>query len=582
MTSVATVHEDSTIPPRKTMDSLPSQGASAGLTASPITQSSDFGDYELLKEIARGGMGVVFLARQKLLNRLVALKMILGGGFATEEEIRRFLAEAESAASLNHPGIVRIFEVGCEHDQHFFSMEFIEGKSLAERLAAGPFVPKEAAEIIAATCDAIEFAHSNGIVHRDLKPANVIVDEMGAPHITDFGLARRDNVSLDTEVGELLGTVSYMPPEQAAGNLDQIGPRSDIYSLGATLYSLLAGHPPFHSPVVADTIMQVINLEPVPLRKLNDCTPQDLETICAKCLEKSPARRYGAAAELGNDLRRFLRNEPILARPAGSWTRLLKWTQRNPRVALLAFTLIAAIVALFAATLMYNTQLSEQRRQAQAAERQALELMELSSSLLSRLEHRRSANSSLQLGRASSFGQLCSTAFQLAQADDRESVRELLGQFTAEVDFFREQLNEPLNSIVVAIEVAANGWNSGPPPEELCNKVASLTAACQTFWSESATVEGTADVVRGLVAARVAQSAQLIITCSDRAACQSAIDRFSILATGTTSVVGLTDLQTTCLNVTAELNRWENGPPPPAVLESAKRARDLALVESNR
>lgn len=581
MTLSAAVHEDSTIPPSKLSGDQVLRHSATEPDTSLDSLPPDFGDYELLQEIARGGMGVVFLARQKQLNRVVALKMILAGGFATEDEIRRFLAEAESAASLNHPGIVQIFEVGCVQGQHFFSMEYVAGKSLAERLTTGPLMPQEAAQIIATACDAVEFAHSNGIVHRDLKPANVIVDETGNPHITDFGLARRDNVSLDTEVGELMGTVSYVPPEQASGEVDSVGPLSDIYSLGATLYSLIAGHPPFHSPSVADTIMQVINQEPVPLRKLNSSTPRDLETICEKCLEKSPARRYPSAASLAEDLRRYLGNEPIFARPTSSLTRLTKWTQRNPRVAALAITLMAALFALYVTMLMYNTQLAAERRRAQQSERQALLLMDLRSTLVSRLQERRASNSSVLIDHATELGRLCAVASKLAEADSNEAANEQFRQFEKEAGITSRYSDEMIDAQVNAVRIAASNWESGgAAPGTLSRAVKQLVDACNTSWERSADTDGATETVRKLIAANVAQSAQLILTSPDQPACQPAIKRYSLLATGIVPTVGLFRLQKHCLMLLTELKEWKNGPPPSAVIDFAERVRDLALVES--
>lgn len=583
MTLATAVHDDSTIPPRKSSGNELLHDAVAESDVRLESLPSDFGDYELLQEIARGGMGVVFLARQKRLNRIVALKMILTGGFATEDEIRRFLAEAESAASLNHPGIVQIFEVGCVQGQHFFSMEFVDGKSLAERLSTGPLKPQEAAQIIANACDAIEFAHSNGIVHRDLKPANVIVDEAGKPHITDFGLARRDNVSLDTEVGELMGTVSYIPPEQASGEVDRVGPLSDIYSLGATLYSLVVGHPPFHSSSVADTIMQVINQEPVPLRKLNSGIPRDMETICEKCLEKSPARRYSSAGSLAEDLRRYLGNEPILARPTSSLTRFTKWTQRNPRVAALAITLMAALVALYVTMLMYNTQLAAERRRAQQSERQALLLMDLRSTLVSRLQERSASNSSILIDRATELGRLCAGASKLAEADSNEAANEQFRQFEKEAGITSRYSDEMIDAQVKAVRIAVSNWEPGESaPGTLSRAVERLVDACNTSWERSADTDGASETVRRLIAANVAQSAQLILTSPDQPACQPAIKRYSLLATGIVPTVGLFHLQKDCLMLLTELKEWKNGPPPSAVIDSAERVRDLALVESTK
>ncbi len=299
-----------------------------------------FGDYELLDEIARGGMGVVFKARQVNLNRVVALKMILAGQLAHDSDVKRFYAEAEAAASLDHPGIVPIFEIGQHDGQHYFSMAFVEGESLAKKVANGPLPPRDAAQLVKQVSEAVEYAHAKGIIHRDLKPANVLLDSQGQPKVTDFGLAKQTQGDSGlTGTGQILGTPSYMPPEQAAGKLEQIGPHSDVYSLGALLYCLVTGRPPFQAASPTDTLLQVLNQEPVAPRQLNPQVPLDLETIALKCLEKEPARRYVRASDVADELARFLRGEPILARPVGWIERQWRWCKRNPLVA----GLIAAI-----------------------------------------------------------------------------------------------------------------------------------------------------------------------------------------------------------------------------------------------
>jgi len=305
-----------------------------------------FGDYELIRKVAQGGMGVVFQARQKTLNRLVALKMILAGRLATAAEVQRFRAEAEAAAQLDHPGIVPIYEVGEHAGQHYFSMGYVDGDSLAAKVKDGPLPPREAAGLIEQVARALDYAHGRGIIHRDLKPANILLDRDGQPKITDFGLARMAaSESHLTVSGQVVGTPSYMPPEQAAGKSDQIGTATDVYALGATLYCLLTGRPPFQAASVVETLKQVLEQEPVPPRQLNTAVPRDLETICLKCLQKEPARRYASALALGADLAHYLAGEPIRARPVGRVERGWRWCRRNPVVA----GLIAAVLLLFVA-----------------------------------------------------------------------------------------------------------------------------------------------------------------------------------------------------------------------------------------
>lgn len=289
-----------------------------------------FARYELLGEIARGGMGVVYRARQVGLDRTVALKMILGGHLAAPEDVRRFQAEAQAAAGLRHPNIVAIHEVGEHEGQHYFSMDYIEGRSLAMAARERPFTPGQAARCVQAIAGAVQYAHEHGVLHRDLKPSNVLLDAAEQPHVTDFGLARRIEGGGElTLTGQVLGTPGYMAPEQAAGQGERLGPATDVYGLGAILYELLTGRPPFGAATVHETIQQVLGAEPVSPRLLNPSVPRDLETICLKCLEKEPGRRYASAQALGRDLGRHLNDEPIEALPPSTVYRARKFVRRH-------------------------------------------------------------------------------------------------------------------------------------------------------------------------------------------------------------------------------------------------------------
>ncbi len=316
----------------------PSERTASGGTAWLAEPHSGerFGDYELLEVIGRGGMGVVFKARQISLNRICAVKMILAGRFASREDIQRFYAEAQAAGKVDHPNIVTIYQVGEIDGRHFFSMDLIEGPNLADLCANGPMEPRRAARYLETVARAVDVAHRQGILHRDLKPANILIDVGDRPCVTDFGLAKHLEADFElTSTGIAIGTPSYMPPEQATGQWDQLGPASDVYSLGAILYVLLTGQPPFRASTALDTIYAVVHNEPRRPRELNPSADVDLETICLKCLEKDPAKRYATAEELADDLARYLRGEPIQARPIGRVRRLVYWTLGIPIVAAL-------------------------------------------------------------------------------------------------------------------------------------------------------------------------------------------------------------------------------------------------------
>ncbi|MCH7687286.1 MAG: protein kinase, partial [Planctomycetes bacterium] len=306
-----------------------------------------FGNYELLGEIARGAMGVVFKARQLNPKRIVAVKMILTGQLAGEEEIRRFHAEAENAGCLKHANIVTIYESGELEGQHYFSMDYIEGQSLADLIQEKPLKMEEAARFARIIAEAIQYAHTQGVLHRDMKPSNVLIDAEGQPHVTDFGIAKQvQNESHMTASGAAMGTPSYMPPEQAKGDLEALGPTCDVYSLGALLYHLVTGRPPFLARSPMETMMQVLHNEPASPRVLNPEVDRDLETICLKCLEKEPHRRYASAQDLADDLARYQRHEPIVARPISTPARLRKWCRRNPGVAFFSATTFLSLVAI--------------------------------------------------------------------------------------------------------------------------------------------------------------------------------------------------------------------------------------------
>jgi eukaryotic-like serine/threonine-protein kinase len=323
--------------------------------------------YEILDQLGRGGMGVVYRARQVGLDRLVALKMILAGAHARPKDLERFRGEAQAVARFQHPNIVQIFEVGESGGLPYFSLELVDGGTLAAKIAREPQPPRFAAEIVESLARAMQYAHERGVVHRDLKPANVLLAVDGTPKVTDFGLAKRlEQDSGQTQAGAVLGTPSYMAPEQALGDTAKVGPPADVYALGAILYDLLTGRPPFAGTSVLDTLEMVRTREPVPPGDLAAKLPRDLETICLKCLHKEPERRYAGAGELADDLRRYLDGIPILARPVGAVERSWRWAKRNPWVAGLGSATAILVLAVAVITTVLSVRLNARKNEAEA------------------------------------------------------------------------------------------------------------------------------------------------------------------------------------------------------------------------
>ena len=413
----------------------------------PGQQLSYVGNYELLEEIARGGMGVVYKARQTTLGRIVAVKMIVSGRLASEQDVKRFQVEAQAAAGLQHPNIVSIHEVGKHEGWHYFSMDYVEGRDLSKILRENLLSAKQAATYVRQMAEAIHYAHQQGILHRDLKPSNILIDDHDQVRITDFGLAMRVESGSDlTRTGQIVGTPSYMPPEQAQGKRSLIGPRSDVYSLGAVLYECLTGRPPFRSDTVVETIQQVINVEAASPRMLNPSVSRDLETICLKCMEKEADGRFHTAQSLADDLGRFLRGEPIYARSISRPSRVWRWCKRNPLVARLTVAMIMLLLGIASLTTLGYLRESKLRDVAEIASKKTeqsnreLKMEQDSSSLLRNdvveLEERRNElNMSLEAGNAKlSLGEekLLETYLQLARAAWRADNIELADYYLNE------------------------------------------------------------------------------------------------------------------------------------------------------
>jgi serine/threonine protein kinase len=313
----------------------------------PVITITELGGFHIETEIGRGGMGVVYKAWQRELGRPVALKMILAGELASGDHLERFRNETRALANVHHANIVSIYEAGQIEGRPYFAMQYVEGPTLSQRLKQGRMDPESAARLIASVAHAVGHLHGHGVIHRDIKPSNILIDGKGTPYVTDFGLAKiLTGDSQHTASGAIVGTPCYMSPEQAGGKSKHVGPKSDVYGLGAVLYECLVGRPPFREETPLDTLVQVIEGEPEEPRSIDPSIPRDLELICMKCLEKSPDSRYESAEALADDLDRWLAGDPIEARPATPWNRLARWTRREPALVWrLVMLLVCAIIA---------------------------------------------------------------------------------------------------------------------------------------------------------------------------------------------------------------------------------------------
>jgi len=408
--------------------------------------------FEIERELGRGGMGVVYLARQVELNRLVALKMILSGIHAGPQELTRFRTEARAAAQLQHPNIVQIYDVGEAEGRPYLALEYVPGGSLAARLQGQPWSPRDAARLLEILARAIQHAHSRGVIHRDLKPANILLANDPTvkpaeaklrtssallppltPKITDFGLAKHlsdeEKPTGPTRSGAVVGTPSYIAPEQASGKTRRVGPAADVYSLGAILYELLTGRPPFRGETALDTVLQVLTDDPVPPRQLQPKIPRDLETICLKCLEKDPRKRYHTALDLAEDLHRFREGLPIQARPTAAWQRAWKWAKRKPALTLLILGAISAVIVGFAISVKVNIELQAAADRERELARQADLQRQIAEQQRQRAQEekaraddlRRQAETEALLARRSNYALQLAQVFALSEQDPRQA-----------------------------------------------------------------------------------------------------------------------------------------------------------------
>jgi WD40 repeat protein len=433
--------------------------------------------YEVLDELGRGGMGLVYRARQVRLDRVVALKVLLAGAHANAQERARFRAEAEAVARLQHPNIVQIYEVGEEEGRPYLALEYVEGGSLADKLRGTPLPARQAAELADTLARAVHAAHLRGVVHRDLKPANVLLTADGTPKVVDFGLAKRlDGVTLHTQTGAVLGTPDFMAPEQAEGK--GVGPAADVHALGALLYQMLTGRPPFLAANALDTLLRVRLEEPVPPSVLQPRTPRDLATICLKCLRKEPHKRYASALALADDLRRFLNGEPIQARPVSRGERLWRWCQRNPWLAGLSASVLALLVVLAVGATGAAIWLDRERNDAVASQKRA--------EAAERDKTEKLWQSYLDRARAGRFSRLRGQRF-----DSLEAVRA-----AAAIRYDLQLRNEAIACLALAdLRPAPPGTPFARPPRVLTAAFGQASALDPTRW-QRATAEGNVVVVR--------------------------------------------------------------------------------------
>ena len=582
-------------PLRKNIDDLESMLKLLGETASeseahlsdqtlpyqPRTQQSAdlpiISGYEIASEIGRGGMGVVYRARQSGLNREVAIKMILGDGFGSDfdrSRLHRFQIEAEAVARVSHPGIVQIYEVGNSNGRPFLVLEYCGNGSLAKRLEGTPLHPRQAAKLCETLARAIDVAHRTGIVHRDLKPANILFAADNAPKIGDFGLARLfDSADDQTRSGAILGTPSYMPPEQALGT--RVSPASDIYALGAILYECLTGRPPFKGTTLLETLEQVRVQEPVPPRTLNGKVTRDLETICLKCLRKEPAKRYETALALADDLRRFLNDMPIVARPVGRIERGLKWVKRDPLAA--ALTLLV-FLSMGLGTTISVVKYRDAEHERGAAERALadgnVQRVAAEQARSDENEARIRADEALAQNRQRlalnlflSYSRLCGSASRIANAKSWEEGQLARRDLQRMAEWLPMEDPKVKQTLVKFVESLAD-WKEGTPPRDVKQISLELARACRSWWLDSIGNEMPALVqeTQKHMYSRICRVATELTTTMNRESGQFAQQEFWEMYWGELAIVESDSVATQMSRIGSVLEIWQPGSPPPAEL----------------
>ena len=528
-----------------------------------------FDGYELLDEIARGGMGIVYRAHQKALDRTVALKTVITGRFTSDEAMQLFQTEAKAAGQLNHPGIVPVYDVGECHGVHYFSMPLIEGVSLTDRIMRGPLDPDEAARVMKTVAQTIHFTHQHNIVHRDLKPGNILIDAYDQPLIMDFGIAQKiDDRHTPGDVDTLMGTAEYMSPEQASG--EPTGPLADVYSLGATLYCLLTGRPPFQSHNTLDTLLAVLQSNPVPPRRLNQRIPRDLELICLKCMEKRPQDRYQSAQDFAEELHRFLEGEPVLVHPVGNIGTFLRWMRRKPRSAAIASGLVACFTATLAISVYYNFQLNQQRSIAEKAQRAAETARwtaELSEERVRRLqavtqtlleELASTKNGVSHALEYSSLGEISLSAARLARATQQPQRDMALQAFQTARNNLNEAQQTQLNLLLDRIEENASTVNT----ESEATGVDELIARTRELWLETTeNAPGVRQQIRQFLYTRTRQLIDEVILATDHDDITRDIESVLDLIRAELFIVATDDVYLTAVQLLLALEEWTSGPP---------------------